>query len=578
MYLGYVFQVTHGTFWTMGLGDWLDPYFINALMEHWFTSLTHLTDPTSPPMFFPVHGTLGYSHGLALYAPYYVALLAFLHPFQAYNLMLVLVIETGLVCLYLLLRRLLGLSFIESFLLSAFFATSGNVMNGALGVWTPRPSVFLIPPALLLALVCARMRAGPAQWRLAFVSGLLITLLFVQDFYTAQLAALFVILAGIAVAVIERKGATRALARAWTSEPSRMARVACVMTMLAAVWTLVLAYGGGIAVRIGPLRIASNDWRRPAVLTLVAAGVCILFSDGAMLAHVFRRTAAWKIALLGGAAVGTVGFLWIYASPYREHSTFAEADLVRQLVPVDLRWPHPDENVRSFTFAIAAAIIACLPWLAVDRTMRRYCAAFTCLSVLTFALPLRFGTFSIWQTLVAPLPGFSAIRDPTRISYLYELVVVLSVAAFMSRMPARSSLRVAGAMLVAVLLVAVPNTTQFAYGRSNGDFDRWVEAPIRIAPACQSFFIRPVSRDSVYRARSAELRPMYAIDATFIAMHHSVPTLNGYSAWEPRDWRLSNPDDPGYGDGVKAWIDRNRMVRVCELDVETRTMTSASPR
>ena len=45
-----------------GLGDWIDPYFINYLLEHWRHSLLSFSDPTSPPMYFPERGTLGYSH------------------------------------------------------------------------------------------------------------------------------------------------------------------------------------------------------------------------------------------------------------------------------------------------------------------------------------------------------------------------------------------------------------------------------------------------------------------------------------------------------------------------------------
>ena len=82
-YLGYVFRSAEGTFWTTGAGDWIDPYFINALLEHWYRSVASLADPASPPMYFPVGKTLGYSHGLILYAPFYGIGRLFLHPFQA---------------------------------------------------------------------------------------------------------------------------------------------------------------------------------------------------------------------------------------------------------------------------------------------------------------------------------------------------------------------------------------------------------------------------------------------------------------------------------------------------------------
>src|SRR4029453_9587951 len=117
-YLAYVFRLADGTFWTTGAGDWIDPYFINALLEHWYHSATTLSDPSSPPMYFPAEKTLGYSHALVLFAPFYGLVRPFLHPFQAYNLTLLLVIEAGIVCLYVLLRKFFRLSFIEALLLS----------------------------------------------------------------------------------------------------------------------------------------------------------------------------------------------------------------------------------------------------------------------------------------------------------------------------------------------------------------------------------------------------------------------------------------------------------------------------
>ena len=93
-YLGSAFQLARRTFWTRGLGDWIDPYFINFLLEHWYRSLSTFTDPSSPPMFAPIRGTLGYSHGLVLYAPFYFVLRPFFHPFQSYGLMLFVVIWT----------------------------------------------------------------------------------------------------------------------------------------------------------------------------------------------------------------------------------------------------------------------------------------------------------------------------------------------------------------------------------------------------------------------------------------------------------------------------------------------------
>lgn len=82
-YFSNVFRIQDGTFLTVALGDWLDPLFINFLLEHWHHSFWTLTDPSSPPMYFPVRGTLGYSHGLILYAPFYLIARVFFDPLQA---------------------------------------------------------------------------------------------------------------------------------------------------------------------------------------------------------------------------------------------------------------------------------------------------------------------------------------------------------------------------------------------------------------------------------------------------------------------------------------------------------------
>jgi hypothetical protein len=113
LFLGRVFQIYTPSFWNHGLGDWLDPYFINYLLEHWAHSLSGWS-PASPPMFYPASKTLGYSHGLVLFAPFYLLVRPFLHPFQAYGVALFLILETGTVCPYLLFRRALALSFGEA--------------------------------------------------------------------------------------------------------------------------------------------------------------------------------------------------------------------------------------------------------------------------------------------------------------------------------------------------------------------------------------------------------------------------------------------------------------------------------
>ena len=149
-----------------GLGDWIDPYFINFLLEHWSYSISTFRNPLSPLMYFPVSGSLGYSHSLILYAPFYVVLRPFVDEFQAYTLALMLVLVTGTACLLVLLRRV-GLGLVEALALGALFVTSSNVINGGTSIWSQTASVFLIPPILIILTASFRRLTDAlrSRWR-----------------------------------------------------------------------------------------------------------------------------------------------------------------------------------------------------------------------------------------------------------------------------------------------------------------------------------------------------------------------------------------------------------------------------
>jgi hypothetical protein len=511
-YFCYVFQVFRGVPFSAGLGDWIDPYLINVLLEHWHHTLWHLGNPATAPMYFPASGTLGYSVGLILYAPFYLLVRPFLHPFQAYTLTLFLVLELGSVCLYQIFRRFLALGFVEALLLCAFFFTSANVINGHSNAWAQTLSVFLIPPILLVTLVSFRMAPGRRRDTATALAGLLSTLLFTQDFYTGSLALL--------------------------------------------------------------------------VAVLLAAGTLFHRPARAFVLGVWTRDRRWLQALAIGAAVGSGVFLWIYYPAYREHPTFETEQLLRSLNRLDpSRWhglmdmwravrTFPSE--RSFTFVLVAGALAWLPGFRVDRRSRLYFGLwFLVVSLIVFVIPLRTSHFSFWRLFIAPLPGFATIRDPKRVIFAYELAVALITGALLARLPRASWYRRGLVAFVFVLLVADWNATTFRFDRSNAVYDRWVAAPIDINASCRSFFIKSASPE--YMSRSGHMWSLYGIDSMFISLRHSIPTLNGYTAWGAPGWDMSDPPNVEYQEGVTQWIDTHHLRDVCELDIDKRTMAPYDP-
>ena len=504
-------------------------------------------------MFFPIHKTLGYSHGLILFAPFYEIGRLFFHPFVAHNLTALLVMECGIVCLYLLLRNFAALSFVEAFAVCAFFLTSQNVMNVGTSIWLQRASVFLIPPIVLLI---AKTRGVVP----AFFGGLLAALMLTQDFVTALLALLLIAIAAIPFLNLKER---------LTRNSTALSKAILIVASLATIWAICTIVFGGIDVHLFRLHIASDRWQRPIAIAL--ALVFLVFIRGGF--QISDRRFA--LAIAGGAIVGVLIFLWIYLPAYREHPVFPQKDLIDQLHQVtsatDLR---AYDTLRPFVLALFVIALAWIPAFNVDRKARWIALWLALVSLFVFIAPFRFGTFSPWISLFERTPGFGAIRDPKRIIYLYELLIVFAVSWMMRR--GRPAFGIAITIAACIVIVTRWNPETFEYHRRTEVFNEWVDAPIAIDSSCRSFFIRGAS--DVYMTRSSHLYALYGVDATFIALKTGVPSLNGYSAWVPNGWKIAHPQDPRYPGNVDEWIRRNRLTNVCALDIDQRTMQPYTPR
>ena len=566
-YLAFVFRLDDGQFRSMGLGDWIDPYFINGLLEHWFHVARTLASPASPPVYHPAPHVLGYSHGLVLFAPFYVLARTWLHPFHAYTAAIFAVMAVGVACLYALLRQT-GRSFLESLALCALFFSSPNVTNGSTGVWTQRASVFLIPAILLIAARSLRW-SGWQRGVAAFVAGLLTALMYVQDFYTAHFAMLLAVWFAVAALTADGRGSIGSGVQALLQRRRRSERLALAVAAVACAAAVVILVSGGGDTRILGVRLAARDWRRPAIVSILA--VTFLVYRTPLLSATLRRivSGTWIRAFLTGAAVGSAVFLWIYLPASRAHSGFSDSEVWRALSA-----KNPYVSWRTFLFVGVLAALTWTPWFRAPRSARIHATWLVAGSIFTWLVPVRFGDHALWMDVIRPFPGFGAIRDPTRIVYLYELAVAIATALIMRQVPNR----VYGAAIAAaavVLVCAAPNRERFDYGRPIAAYDRWVAAPIAVEPDCRSFFVAGASE--TYMARSpSNLPALYGTDATFIALRYSLPTLNGYSAWSPTTWDLASPQDPTYPDRVSSWIARNGLTNVCRLDMDLRTMRVAA--
>jgi hypothetical protein len=583
-YFAYVFQLTTGKPFSFGLTDWHDSYFINALLEHWYVNLLRVTDLPSPPMFFPASGTLGYSHGLILFAPFYVAVRPLVEPFLAHTLTIWFVMELGTVCLYVLVRRT-GLGIAASFLLTAFAVTSANLITEATALWSQRASVFLIPPVLLLLSASRGMRPGALRLIAAGLGGLLAALLLTQDFSTAAFAVLVsgFVVPGLLLARMRLPAGLGEWMKATRGNQPHAAWFAAGLLLILA--ALVIAVHPLDRIEVVGVRFSARKPWRPFAMGLLAIGWYAerRWSPGAWLIGRVRLAAAserrWAQAIVIGVALGCAVFIWAYRRSIVEHSSFPEDHLWEHLHRPTLDGHTPSaiihalvayDDVRTIALTLVVALLAWIPRFKVDLTRRRQFLWLGIVSLIVIALPLQFGDVSVWRAMLGWLPGIGAIRDPKRIMLVYEFASVLGLAVTLARTAPRAAFRRIALCLVAVFLVYDWNDRVFDYSRARREFEHWVETPIAVDASCRNFFVKKAS--AAYQARSHMLDSLYGADTLFIALRHRVPTLNGYSAWIPPNYQMLHVSDADYMDGVRAWIRGERLLDVCVLDLDARTM------
>jgi hypothetical protein len=201
--------------------------------------------------------------------------------------------------LYLIFRKFVKLGFIESLLLSAFFFSSANVINPGTGVWSQRASVFLIPPILLMALVSARMREGRSRLGLAWLSGLLSSLLFTQDFYTGALAvlvaALFLAGALPAAPPLIKRGDPGLLSR----RPSPWWLITACVSL---VWAVAVQVHPIARTTIGPLTFSATNPIRSLYIAILTGGwfVCRKSDLAGRIMRWWKRDRSYMLAFTLG--------------------------------------------------------------------------------------------------------------------------------------------------------------------------------------------------------------------------------------------------------------------------------------
>ncbi len=505
-------------------GDAGDTRLIAFLLEHQWQALLGHAPWASPPMFYPTPGTLGYADAFVLQGLLYWPLRALgADVLTALQWSTLLLNALNYAAMAWLLRRVLRLGALPTIAGALLFAFNSPKFNQFVHLQL-QPLVLL--PLLLALLIDLARRLDTLPPRGVFLrlaaAALLLDLQLLSGVYVAWYFGFFGLLS-LAFALLF------ASTRGW------------LLRHLRAQLPAIAAAGGVFVLGALPFAVLyvpvlrQTGWRSygdargmiPHWFSLVTMGDGNLWwawLEG-VLPHFRDQPFYWEHRIGFGAVVTTA---WLAL-----------------LVPVA-------RAVRRWPLRAQAAVLP---------PNRAYFIGILVLAVTAFyALGMTYFGHSPWWLAFHTVPGIKSIRAVSRYPIVLTLPMAVALAWALDSLLARARLpgRVALAALVALAAVEQVGTRQ-GYDKAH-EAARLTALAAQLPKDCQAFYlISP--KDAHSSLVSAH------IDAMFVAQLTGVPTLNGYSGQEPRDWRgLFFLRDAAYPGHVAAWARQHDLRgKLCAL-------------
>ncbi len=510
---------------TAVFGDRFDGLIETAILEHWSNVWRGLAPWQTPFYFAPYTGTLAYNDGLLLYgAPYAAFRQLGADPFLASELVNIVIRGLGFVAMHWLLHRILRLA----------------------------PAWSLLG-AVLFTLACnSATHADHAQW------------------LTVALVPLFAGLVWRAVEAFDA-AAYRRFQR-WAAAASLLMGAWLLTAYYMAWFTLfLLAWVGLLTILTDP----GNTLRRLRALT--------------------RPASLHLVAALALLQLAVAPFLWLYLPKARATGMHPRAeifyyttnllDLVHvapgnpllsapdRLIQATLR-PHGPDGIEHMTglglLLFGLFVGACVTlWRsrAVSRAApanARSVALIAAAAVIVWLLTIRFGAWSPWFWVDALVPGARGLRVVVR----YQLVASAAVIPVVMWALSRSRLPAAVLALLAAGLVLEEINLRLPTNLDRPQEMAQLHAVPPPPPECRASFVSH-ARAAVPDTPLSALDAIYShnVDAMLLSEWLRLPTINGYSTFNPPDWNFVGPERPDYLARVQAYARAHAIGGLCALDL-----------
>ena len=507
-------------------GNFGDARLVIYLQEHWYNVYRGREAWLSPPFFYPVKHVLAYTDTFFLQSfPYSLLRLAGLDPYVSFEGTLMLFSWVGYGATVGLLRRL-GVRRGFAIVGAVLFAFS-NLFH--IWVIAPQSYTIMLVPLVLLGVAKATSYGTLRRTRamlLLSAAGIAYSLILFSEFYTGWFFGFFALMVG-ALASTHRELRSR-----------------CILFVRES-WSLIL-----------PALLAASLALLPFIITY---GPAVLSNQG----RPFQQVALYALPFADIVNVHTGNLVWGRLLGRIDADSY---DLA-------MAYGLPPGLLCGFAVVVALMLARrrVLPW---ERGDLRFALVSRSAAAVLIAWALMFKTRHslLWHMVWHRVPGASAIRVTQRFQYQLSLAVVVAVVAALSAAwdsasrravpdrPVRRGMALAAIGIAsAFLLLEEVNRVGTHLVSRHEEQDRL--GAISAPPArCESFFIQQAA---IPRLPGIALQ----VDAMLISQRVAVPTINGYSGFNPPGWLLGNPSAPEYLDYVASWASAHGLRQPCAYQV-----------
>ncbi len=497
-----------------------------SILEHWFAVLRGAEAWHTTGYFHPHLGTLAYNDGYFLLGIVY-ALPRWLgvNPYVSAELAHAAMWLAGSLGLYAFLRAAFGIAAAWALLAAAAFTLSSAYTAHSL-----HAQLFTVCLAPVLGWMLARLalagmaaRGGAALgWGLAAAAllGAWLLTAFYMAWFTLFFAALLLPAWLLAATPEERRAAWRVVR---VLGPGRIAALAAALA-LAATPFLWLYLPKSAETGMHPFGATLGYLPHPADI-LNVGGDNLLF--GGLMT---RLHAAWPDTFIAGG------------------------ERLGGLAP-------------PLLLAFLAACLWC--WRAAPFRGRGFVRAMCLAAIAAWLLSLDYGWVHPWRWVYAAVPGAKAVRVVARLQ-LFLVVPVVAVVGVAFAHAARRLPWPVTALAAAVLLLGQPAATGPLFDVARLRLQGAGSVPP--APAgCTAFFTREPQDRQGWHGSEHDGLYSHNVDAMLIAGLIGLPTVNGFSTFNPPGWNFADPNKPDYLRRVWTFAQERGLHGLCALNLRSMT-------